>query len=153
VTTIPLTIGLIVGRSLVSILGSREIPFPGSRMKIETSLVNIPKLKQSIPYFTSNYFRKLPILCHTNQCHRRLRRWIRRPARWPDLKCRLSTRSTDRSQCRSGLSQTPRTDTSHPRGSALAPINIHTHCTRSLIQNSAVWQQSGKLDWLTELQF
>jgi len=39
VTIIPLTIGPIVGQSLVSIfgsLGSREIPFPGSRKKIET---------------------------------------------------------------------------------------------------------------------
>jgi len=36
VTIIVLTIGPIVGRSLVSILGSREIPFPGSRKKIET---------------------------------------------------------------------------------------------------------------------
>ena len=31
VAIIPLTIGSIVGRLLVSILGSREIPFPGSR--------------------------------------------------------------------------------------------------------------------------
>jgi len=36
VTVIPLTVGPVVGRSLLSILGSGEIPFPGSRKKIET---------------------------------------------------------------------------------------------------------------------
>jgi len=48
VAIVLLTIGPIVGRSLVSILGSREISFPGSRKKDQDSrllsLVNIPTL-------------------------------------------------------------------------------------------------------------
>ena len=36
VTVITLTVGPIVGRSLVSILGSQEVPFPESRKEIET---------------------------------------------------------------------------------------------------------------------
>ena len=37
VTIIPLTIGPIVGQSLVWILGIREIAFPGSRKKTEAT--------------------------------------------------------------------------------------------------------------------
>jgi len=41
VTIISLTISPIVGRSLVSILGSREIPLSGSRKKIETRDIRV----------------------------------------------------------------------------------------------------------------
>ena len=44
VTIIPLTIGPVFGRSLVTILGSWEIPFPGSRKKIRLSRLKTVQL-------------------------------------------------------------------------------------------------------------
>ena len=68
VTIIPLTIGPIVGWSLVSILGSGEIPFPWSRKKDRDSRVSLTSLNKTktintVYYVIKNHSETANTLC------------------------------------------------------------------------------------------